>query len=497
MKSVNPSRAITLSFIAMVAVGTLLLMLPIARTGAPTWPEYVHVPQAGPALPGGAPFSVALFTAVSASCVTGLVVVDTGSYWSHFGQLIILLLIQVGGIGTMTVAAYIAVTLRRRLNLRRRIQVSEAVSSTSQANLGEILGRVMRIAVLIQLVGALLLSLRFYFKYGYRPLKALWHGFFHASSAFNNAGFALYYDSLVRFNTDPCIILVVGLCIILGGLGFPVFVELLREMSWKKNFGLRIGVRFVRNIRPGMRFSLPKLVKTGRLISWQRSSQKFSMNVKLVLYATLGLILVGWFFIALLEWNNPKTLGHMTIGAKLLNAFFSSVSPRTAGFNSVDIGSMHSSTWFGTDFLMIIGGGPASTAGGLKVTTIMVIIAVTWAQIHGYEQVHFVGYRLSPLVQGQVITLLGLSLTLVVSATMAMMMMTPYNLDRCLFEVISAFGTVGLTTGITPTLPIDVQLPLTVLMIIGRLGPVTLASSLALRTKPTYYSLPESRPAIG
>lgn len=437
----HPAQAIAFGFLAAVAVGTAILMLPMAKAG-----------------PGGAGFLEALFTATSAVCVTGLAVVDTATYWTRFGQVVILVLIQLGGFGIMSFASLLGVLMARRLGLKSRIQTAAETKSAGFGDVRSVLLGVLRITAGTELVIALLLTLRFAVGLGNPWAHSLWLGFFHSISAFNNAGFALFSDNLMGFVGDPWICLPIAAAIIIGGLGFPVLFELGRHYR--------------------------------RPLHW-------TMNTKLVLGGTATLLAGGTAFICALEWSNPKTLGLLSTADKLLAGFFQSVMTRTAGFNSLDFAQMDPATWLGMDILMFIGGGPAGTAGGLKITTFAVLFFILLTEIQGGTAVNVFGKRLSRSVHRQAITIVLLAVALVIGSTMALMLMTDFGLDRLLFETISAFATVGLSTGITASLPPAGQLLLVFLMFIGRLGPVTLASALALRTRPVMYEFPKERPLIG
>ncbi|WP_220093982.1 potassium transporter TrkG [Arthrobacter sp. AQ5-05] len=437
----HPAQAIALGFGVAVAVGTAILMLPMAKTG-----------------PGGAGFLEALFTATSAVCVTGLAVVDTATYWTRFGQVVILVLIQLGGFGIMSFASLLGVLMARRLGLKSRIQAAAETKSTGFGDVRSVLLGVLRITAGTELVVAVLLTLRFAVGLGNPWGHSIWLGFFHSISAFNNAGFALFSDNLMGFVGDPWICLPIAAAIIIGGLGFPVLFELGRHYR--------------------------------RPLHW-------TMNTKLVLGGTVTLLAGGTAFICALEWTNPKTLGVLSTADKLLAGFFQSVMTRTAGFNSLDFGQMDPATWLGMDILMFIGGGPAGTAGGLKITTFAVLFFILLTEVQGGAAVNIYGKRLSRSVHRQAITIVLLAVALVVGSTMALMLMTDFGLDRLLFETISAFATVGLSTGITAALPPAGQLLLVFLMFIGRLGPVTLASALALRARPVMYEFPKERPLIG
>ncbi|MCD1144023.1 TrkH family potassium uptake protein [Kocuria sp. LUK] len=444
-REVTPKRTAQLlvgAFAAALVVGTVLLVLPAARTG-----------------PGGATPLEAFFTAASAICVTGLVVVDTPVYWTPFGQAVILALIQLGGFGVMSFATVLGILLSRRLGLSARITSATETKSPGYGDMRGVLLRILATTVVIEAAVAAALGLRFGLGYGYEPGRALWHGVFHAVSAFNNAGFALYSLSITDFAADPWITLPLMVAVVLGGLGFPVLQQLRRE--------------------------------------WRRPL-RWSMNTRVVLMATAVLLGAGTVFLCAVEWSNPATLGPMRTDEKLLAGLFQSVIARTAGFNSIDVTAMHPVSWLGLDLLMLIGGGPAGTAGGLKVTTVAVLGFVAWAEITGQGAVTVLGKRLSRSVQRQATTVVVLALGAVVTATTVLMLLhEDLGLDRILFEVVSAFATVGLSTGITAQLSPAAQLVLVALMFLGRLGPITVATALAARTRRTLYELPKERPLIG
>ncbi|MEV4714502.1 TrkH family potassium uptake protein [Micromonospora sp. NPDC049374] len=432
---------IAVGFAGAIVVGTGLLSLPWAtRSGDRT--ELVD----------------ALFTATSAVCVTGLVTVDTGSYWSTFGQVVILLLIQIGGLGIMTLATLFTVLLSRRLGLRARFL---AQAETKSLNLGDVRGVVRRIVVfslVSEAVVATLLTIRFATAY-HRPLgTALYEGVFHAISAFNNAGFSTYADSLMGYVTDPWITLTITAAVILGGLGFPVVFELVR--------------------------------------SWRQPSY-WSVTTRITVALTVALLALGTVVFTLAEYSNPGTFGPLDGPQKLLAGFFASAMTRTAGFNNVDIGAMRPESLLASDVLMFIGGGSAGTAGGIKVTTFGLLAFVLWSEMRGETQVN-VGHRRIPASnQRQALAIVLLSAGTVAVATFTLLATTPYRLDAVLFEVVSAFGTVGLSTGITGDLPPQADVLLVLLMFAGRIGPLTLASALALRDRNRRFELPEERTIVG
>ncbi|WP_259063152.1 TrkH family potassium uptake protein [Microbacterium sp. AK031] len=422
-------------------IGTILLMLPIS-SAAGRWTGLID----------------ALFTSTSAVCVTGLIVVDTPVYWSPFGKLVILLLIQLGGLGIMLFASLIGLALARKLSVRSRVITGTETKTTGSGDMKRIATGILVTTLSIEVAVAVLLFVRFTTGYGYEPARAAWHAVFHAVSSFNNAGFALYSDSLMGFVSDPWICLPICAAIILGGLGFPVLRQLRKELR--------------------------------RPLHW-------TMNTRIVLWATGTLLVVGTAYVLVIEWNNPATLGALDPGSRILAGFFHAVQSRTAGFNSVDTSGLHDETWLGTDVLMFIGGGPAGTAGGIKVTTFAVLFFIMFTELRGGTAVNVFGKRLSRAVHREAITVVLVALGAVMAAVIAILAITDLDLDRVLFEVVSAFGTVGMSTGITADLPEAGQLILVLLMFLGRLGPLTLGSALALRERATAYELPKERPAIG
>ncbi len=437
----HPAQAVVIGFAIAIAVGTALLMLPFAKAG-----------------PGGASFIEALFTATSAVCVTGLVVVDTPVYWTGFGHVIIVVLIQLGGLGIMIFASLIGLILARKLSVRSRLNAAAEAKALGLEDVRGLVRGIVLISLTIEAAVFVLLFLRFLTGYGYSFGDAAWHGLFHAVSSFNNAGFALYSDSLMRFVGDPFICLPIAIAIILGGLGFPVIMQLRKEF---------------------------------------RSPRHWSMNTKLVIVATFLLVVSGTVFITIVEWDNPATLGSLDPWVRVMAGFFQSVQTRTAGFNSVDIAGLHDETWLVMDVLMFIGGGPAGTAGGIKVTTFAVLLFIMLTELRGEGAVNIFGKRLSRAVHRQAITVVLIAVAAVMAGTAAIMVMTGESLDRALFETVSAFGTVGLSTGITADLPDAAQILLVVMMFLGRLGPLTLGSAIALRERRILYEFPKERPAIG
>jgi trk system potassium uptake protein len=438
---VHPGRVIAVAFAGAVAVGTSLLSLPIATAG-----------------PGRADFLTALFHATSAVCVTGLVTVDTGTYWSGFGQAVILLCIQAGGLGIMTLATLLALLLSRRLGLRARLIAQAETKALSAADVRRVVRTVVVFSLSSEAVVAIVLAVRFGAGYDQSLPSAAYHGVFHAISAFNNAGFGLNADSLVQYVGDPWISLTICAAVILGGLGFPVVFELARE--------------------------------------W-RTPRAWSVLTRITVIVTGALLVIGTAGFLAAEYDSPGTLGPLSAGGKMLAAFTAAVMPRTAGFNNLDIAAYQPETLLLTDALMFIGGGSAGTAGGIKVTTFGLLAYVLWAEMRGDPDVE-VGRRKVPGTnQRQALAIALLAIGVIAVATFLLEALTDFTFDQVLFEVISAFATVGLSTGITADFPPAGQILLVLLMYIGRIGPLTLASGLALRERARRHQLPEERTIVG
>ncbi|MEV1131705.1 potassium transporter TrkG [Agromyces sp. NPDC049794] len=437
----HPAQAVVMGFSAAVLAGTLLLWLP---------PMSVE--------PSGTSFIDALFTATSAVCVTGLTVVDTELHWSPLGHAVILLLIQLGGLGIMIFASLIGLVLARKLSVRARLNTVTEAKAIGHDDVRGLVRGIVLISFAIEGATWTFLFPRFLFGYDYAPQDAAWHALFHSVSSFNNAGFALYSNNMMDFVADPFICLPMSAAVILGGLGFPVIMQLRKEFT--------------------------------RPLHW-------SMNTRLVLWGTAALLVGGTAYLTAVEWSNPDTFGPLDPAAKLLASFYASVQTRTAGFNSVDIGLMHDESWVAMDVLMFIGAGPAGTAGGIKVTTFAVLFFIVLTEFRGEGAVNIFGKRLSRAVHRQAITVVLVAVGAVMAATVLLMHLTGLAFDRVLFEAVSAFATVGLSTGITSNLPPSAEVVLVLLMFLGRIGPLTLGSAIALRERRVLYELPKERPAIG
>jgi trk system potassium uptake protein TrkH len=435
----HPAQIVVAAFGVAVLLGTLLLALPVCQAQGQ-----------------GADLLTALFTATSAVCVTGLTVVDTQRYWSPEGQVVILALIQVGGFGIMTLASLLALFVSRRLGLRTRITAAAETKSVGIGDVRAVLKGVFLITVVVEGLTAVVLTGRFLTS-GQSPGRATWLGVFHAVSAFNNAGFSLWGDNLTRYLTDAWVLVPVSLAVIVGGIGFPVILELSRRA------------------RP----------------------RRWSLHTKLTLTMTALLLVGGTVFVAISEWDNTRTIGTLDPAHKVLAGFFGAVQPRTAGFNAWDYSQITQETKLGTVLLMFVGGGSAGTAGGLKVTTFILLLFVIIAEVRGEPQVSAFDRRIEPRVIRQALTVALLGVAAVVGSTMVLTELTDFAIPDVMFEATSAFSTVGLSTGITPNMGVPGQLVLVGLMFVGRLGPITLVSALALRERTRRYSLPEGAPLIG
>ncbi len=437
----HPARLIAVGFGLAVLTGTALLMLPEATESG----ERASVIDA-------------LFTATSAVCVTGLAIVDTGGHWSTFGEVVIMVMMQVGGLGIMTLATVIALVVSRRLGLRARLLVQAETKTLRLQDVRRVLRSILLFSLATEAVVAVILTIRFATHYDKSWGSAAYEGLFHAISAFNSGGLSLYSDSMSRFVADPIVSLTVSLAVVLGGLGYLVVFELSRN--------------------------------------WRRP-EEWSVLTVITLWVGGALLLIGTVVITASDWSNDDTLGPLQWPDKLHAGFFAAVMPRSGGLNSVDTGAMSEESLLTQIILMFIGGGSASTAGGIKVTTFGLLAFVIWAEMRGEAHVHVGRRRVPDANQRQALSIALMSIGLVMTGTMILLGMTDYPLDRVLFEATSAFGTVGLSTGITADLGRAAHLVLVALMFVGRIGPLTLASALALRERDRRYEYPEERTIVG
>lgn len=437
----KPARVFVQMFLLVDLAGTALLMTPQASADGQ-----------------GLTFVEALFTATTSLAVCGLTVILVGNDLSVFGQVVVLALIQVGGIGIMTLASVLGTALVHRFGLRMQLSVQAETRSLRVGDVRGVVTRVVKVSLIIEGAVFLILMPRMWLGHGMGFGEAVYSGVFHAVSAFNNAGLSLYAESMTRFSGDAVILFPVAFATILGGVGFPVLLELRRHLG---------------------------------------SPHQWTLHAKLTVVTSALLFAGGMVLVTAMEWNNPATLGQLHWWARVTDGFFHGVMPRSGGFNAVDVGAMNDSTLFLTIMLMFVGNGSAGTAGGIKVATLAVLFLVVWSEIRGHSQVHVYGRRLSPEVIRQALSLTFLSMTVVVFTTVLLLYTTAFDFMQVLFEVVSASGVVGLSTGITPDLPPWAQALLALLMVAGRIGPITFATALAFRERRRRYDLAEARPIIG
>jgi trk system potassium uptake protein len=419
-----------------VAIGTVLLLLPIARE---------------PGIP--ADVIVALFTATSAVCVNGLAVVDTATYWSPFGEVVLVSLIQIGGFGFMTGSTLLLLLLiRRRTGLRDRILVQASTGTVELGNVLEILRRAGRFTLVVEGLGAAMLFIVFLVG-GRDVLQSAWYGVFHSIAAFNNAGFDLFggFRSIADYATNPVVLVTIGILIVLGGLGVAIVGDAVGKRRWSR----------------------------------------LALETKVVLLTTLVLLVGGAVVLGALEWSNPATLGAIPVEHRPLNALFESVTLRSAGFSVIHHGSLGEAALFVAMALMFIGGASGSTAGGIKVNTFSVLLIAIVSTVRGRPAAEAFGRRvpIELIFRALAVALLSIAFVFVVAFGIEILAGTPF-VDTT-FEAISAFATVGLTTGVTPTLPDSARILVTFAMFAGRLGPLTLVLALAARQHRVAY-----RPAL-
>jgi Trk-type K+ transport system membrane component len=450
----RPAQVISLAFLALIAAGTSFLSLPISRADGKF----------------GLSIDTA-FTAISALCVNGLTVENTETFWTPVGHLVILLLVKIGGFGIMAFTALLALLVAHRMSLRASMVSSEEHRALSSGDIKSVLLRIALVGFTVESMGTVLLTARFLYEYHYSFGDALWYGLFHSVSAFNNAGMSLFGDSLMRFNNDAMILLTISIEVALGSIGFPVLLEVGRHIY-----------KSVRDKRSRRRIAT--------MMHW-------SLTSRIVVIGSLVLIVFGMLYFGFLEWNNSATIGKMGFWQKLLNVFVLSVMPRSAGFNAIDIGDMARESWLGMDILMFIGGGSGGTAGGLKITTMTVLLFIVLSEIRNTRAVNIGKRRLPRSVHRQAITLLFLYAALLIGSVLLLQLMTDFSTDELLFETSSALGTTGLSTGIAADLPPAAQVLVMFLMFIGRVGPTLVASSLAVRIGKGFIQYPKERPTIG
>lgn len=451
----SPARFAIIVFTGLILITTLLLTLPIARAGEREW----------------TPLADALFTAVSAICVTGLTVVDMASHWSAFGHIVIIIAMQIGGIGVLTMASILGLVVAKRMGLRAKLVAASdtnpsrvhagPVSESQAVRLGEIgtlLVTVALSAIIIELAIAALIIPRLLIE-GFDAWSAIWMGFYLSLSAFTNTGFVPFPQGMELFASDVWMLSVLSIAVFLGAIGFPVIFAL------------------------------------GR---WLKSRARLSVHVRITLAMTLLLFVLGWIAIGLLEWNNDRTIGAQDLWNRPLTAGFMSMMTRSGGFSTIDVGEMNGSTLLVMDMLMFVGGGSASTAGGIKVTTLAVLFFAAFAEARGVKDMEAFDRRIPVDVLRLAVSIVLWGATIVSGASVIVLHVTKAPLDLVLFDVISAFATCGLSTGLTgPDLEEPAKYVLAATMWAGRVGTVTLAAALAASQRRQLFRRPEERPIVG
>jgi Trk-type K+ transport system membrane component len=436
----HPARIALGAFGSVILLVTGLLSLPLATADGHR-----------------APFIDALFTATSAVCVTGLITVDTGSYWSPVGLTIIAAAIKAGGLGIMTLASIVGIAVSRRIGLTQRILAAGEARATGLGDLGSLLKTIVIVSTTAEATIALVLFPRF-LTLDYGLGKSAGYSVFYAISAFNNAGFSPDPIGLYPYSADMWMLMPIGLGVFVGALGFPVYLNILRE--------------------------------------W-RHPRRWTLHTKLTLVTIASLAMVSATFLALFEWSNPNTLGTASSAETVGNIFFQSINQRSGGFASFDIGQAREHTWLLEVVLMFIGGGSGSTAGGIRVTTLAVLVLAIWAEARGRRDIEAFGKRIGTEILRLAVSVTLVSLFMVILGTTVFLWQTDIPLDRALYEVVSAYATCGLSTGITGSLDSDAKATLIVMMYVGRVGSLTVVAALALNKRRRVIRYPKERPLIG
>lgn len=447
INKMEPTQIMVMGFALVIFIGAILLNMPIAtKTG-----ESIG-------------FLDALFTSTSAVCVTGLVAVDTSMYWSFFGQLIIITLIQIGGLGFMTVTTLFALIIKKRINLRERLLIQESLNQIDLSGLVKLTRYILLTTFLIEGIGALILSTVFIPQFGL--YKGIWYSIFHAISAFCNAGFDLMgvvsgpFSSLTSYVNNFTVTITISLLIILGGIGYPVILDVIKN----------------------------------------KKLSKLNLHSKIVIFSTITLILFGMIFIFVLEFNNPKTLGNLSFGGKILASFFQSVTLRTAGFNTIDLAVMRECSIFLMIILMFIGASPASTGGGIKTTTVATLVLTVKSFIFQKQDIEICERRISELTVKKSLGVFLIGLVVVVTGTLIISITDPdFSILEVGFEVVSAVATVGLSIGGSPNLSVLGKVFIIMFMFIGRVGSLTIFMALTSRgvKKNAPIRYPEGKIIVG
>lgn len=447
INKLQPTQIMVLGFATIILIGALLLNLPIAT-------------QSGESIG----LLDALFTATSAVCVTGLIVVDTATYWSMFGQVVIIGLIQIGGLGFMTATTLFALLIKKKINLRERLLIQESLNQGDLSGLVKLTRYVIIMTFTVEGIGALLLSTVFIPQFGLS--RGIWYSIFHAISAFCNAGFDLMgsvsgpFSSLTAYVNNFTLTMTISALIILGGIGFPVMLDIIK----------------------------------------MRKFSKFNLHSKIALITTAILISIGMVFMFVVEFNNPATLGSLDFGGKLLAAFFQSVTARTAGFNTIDLSLMHQASIFIMIILMFIGASPASTGGGIKTTTLATLILAVRSFVYDKSDIEVFGRRVENSTVRKSLGIFVLGITIVVLGTLIISLSEPhFSLVDVGFEVVSAIATVGLSIGGSPSLSIIGKTFIMIFMFMGRVGSLTILMAISSKgmKKNQTIRYPEGKIIVG
>jgi len=441
------SRTIALGFLAVILAGALLLMMPFSTLDG-TWSDPI----------------TALFTSTSAVCVTGLSVVDVGKYYSFWGQLCLVLLVQIGGLGYMTATTFLLLLLGRRFGLKDKIALQQSLDKSGLAGVVQLVQSILATTLFFELTGVFLLMSVFVPQYGFK--EGVWSAIFHSVNSFNNAGFSIYSENLIGYISSPMVNFTVSGLIIFGGIGYQVIMEM---YLWLRD-----------------RFNKSPICTV------------FSLNFKVVTTTTAVLLILGTLAFLVLEYDNPDTFGALNFPQKVMAAWFQSVTPRTAGFNTISIGQMSEASLFLTIALMFIGASPGSTGGGIKTTTFRILFCCTTAVIEGQEDVECYQRQIPPAMILKTISVVFGSLLVAFTSAILIEVTNPeVEFIEALFEAVSAFATVGLSTGITAKISALGKLILIATMYIGRVGVLLLMSAAFGDPKPRSFKYAEESLLVG
>ena len=436
----TPARLVPTAFLLVILLGTLILRLPISQAGS-----------------GETSLLQALFTATSAVAVTGLVVVDTATHWSAFGEAVIFALFQIGGVGIMTSSTLMVLMVSRKLSLTQQIMVTTESRGIVMGDVKAVLTLAIGVMLTVELLVASVMVPHFLGR-GLGLPAALWQAMFNAGAAFTNAGFSIYPGGMASFIHDPWLLIAIMMAVLIGGLGLPVYYDL-RHLHG--------------------------------------SQHKLSLHSKLTLITTGALFALSFVLTAGFEWSNPQTLGLLPLQERLVNAAYHGFMARSCGMNTLDMTAMTEESLLLTYGMMLIGGGSASTAGGIKVSTLAILVLAVWHEVRGNQDLTAFGRKVSAIVQREALSVLVLAVGMLFAGIMALRILSDLPLRQVVFEAISAFANVGLSMNATALFPPAAQVVLICLMFIGRVGTITVAVALALRYRRASYHYPEERPIVG